>query len=181
MIRLVAPAIMALLVMAGPSPVPATAEGAAVRPARVAASATGWQWPLAPPHPIVQAYEAPSNRYSAGHRGIDIAAASGSAVLAPVAGEVHFAGTVVDRPVLSIRHRDGLVSSYEPVTTALVAGDAVRQGDVVGEVSPAPSHCEQGCLHFGVRLHGEYVSPLKYLGGIPRSVLLPTRVVRQTR
>ncbi|WP_443208538.1 hypothetical protein [Salinibacterium sp. PAMC 21357] len=36
-------------------------------------------------------------------------------------------------------------------------------------------HCTRPCLHFGVRVEGEYVSPLNYLSGIPRAVLLPTR------
>ena len=80
---------------------------------------------------------------------------------------------VVDRPVLSIQHADGLVSSYEPVRSELPPGTPVRRGEAVGRL--LPGHCASVCLHFGVRLHGQYVSPLNYLGGIPRSVLLPTR------
>ena len=95
----------------------------------------------------------------------------------PAAGEVYFAGTVVDRPVLSIRHPDGLLSSFEPVTSPLTAGDVVRRGDRVGTLEPG--HCPAVCLHFGVRLHGQYVSPLKYLSGIPHSVLLPVRPLPQ--
>lgn len=184
-IRLIALAAAMLLavptVTSGNPPFPAAAAvptAEATTPAAPAAQ-PGWAWPIAAPHPIARAYSAPATRWSAGHRGIDIAAASGSIVRAPTDGEVHFAGVVVDRPVLSIRHSDGLVSSYEPVTTTLVAGDTVRRGDAIGEVAPATTHCDRDCLHFGVRLHGEYVSPLKYLGGIPRSVLLPTRAVRQ--
>jgi murein DD-endopeptidase MepM/ murein hydrolase activator NlpD len=58
----------------------------------------------------------------------------------------------------------------------LVAGDAVRRGEVVGVLQPG--HCSRPCLHFGVRRHGEYLSPLNFLGGIPHSVLLPTRPFR---
>lgn len=86
---------------------------------------------------------------------------------------MHFAGTVVDRPVLSIRHPGGLITSYEPVTSTLARGDAVTRGQVIGEVQEG--HCLQPCLHFGVRLDGDYVSPLNYLSGIPRAILLPTR------
>jgi murein DD-endopeptidase MepM/ murein hydrolase activator NlpD len=143
-----------------------------------AASVTpAWQWPLAPPRTIVRPYLAPQATYTAGHRGIDIAAVEGSPVLAPADGTVHFAGTVVDRPVLSIDQAGGLLSSFEPVQTTLVEGQAVRRGDQVGIVATG-GHCSElvaavSCLHFGVRLNGEYVSPLNYLGGIPRSVLLP--------
>jgi murein DD-endopeptidase MepM/ murein hydrolase activator NlpD len=75
--------------------------------------------------------------------------------------------------VLAIRHPGGLVSSYEPVESTLKAGDAVSRGQPIGTL--LPGHCASLCLHFGVRLDGEYVSPLNYLGEIPRSILLPTR------
>jgi murein DD-endopeptidase MepM/ murein hydrolase activator NlpD len=123
----------------------------------------------------VKPFIAPETRYAAGHRGIDIAAPVGSPVLAPSDGVVSFAGFVVDRPVLSVRHPGGLVSSYEPVATALVEGASIHRGEVIGVV--VAGHCAAACLHFGVRLDGEYVSPLNYLGGIPRSVLLPTRTL----
>ena len=133
-----------------------------------------WSWPVAPPHSIVRPYLAPASDYGAGHRGIDIAAPD-PRVRAPAEGTVHFAGVVVDRPVLSITHSGGLISSYEPVTTTLRAGDPVARGQVVGEVQPG--HCSSPCVHFGVRLDGEYVSPLLLLGGVPRAVLLPTRTI----
>jgi murein DD-endopeptidase MepM/ murein hydrolase activator NlpD len=86
---------------------------------------------------------------------------------------VHFAGVVVDRPVLSIEHPGGLISSYEPVETSLVGGESVAGGDTIGTV--VSGHCSALCLHFGVRLNGDYVSPMRFLGGIPWSVLIPTR------
>lgn len=152
--------------------------GQAAAPGGAAGAAPpGWDWPIDAPHPIARAYSAPAERWGVGHRGIDIAAAVGSTVLAPDDGEVHFAGVVVDRAVLSIRHSGGVVSSYEPVSSALVAGDRVGRGDVIGELAAGPWHCASACLHLGVRRHGEYVSPLLYLGSLPRSVLLPTRVI----
>ncbi|TQL47624.1 peptidase M23-like protein [Homoserinimonas aerilata] len=143
-----------------------------------AATHERWLWPVDKPHPVLRAYLAPATPYSAGHRGIDIGVASGAEpaqLRAPTDGIVHFAGVVVDRPVLSIRHAGGLVASYEPVVTELVAGDTVQRGDLLGELAGPVTHCDRPCLHFGVRLHGDYVSPLLYLEGIPRSVLLPTR------
>jgi murein DD-endopeptidase MepM/ murein hydrolase activator NlpD len=137
-----------------------------------AALAALWAWPIAAPHPIARPYLAPSTPYAAGHRGIDIRAGTSIEVRAPADGIVHFAGVVVDRPVLSIDHGGGVLSSYEPVETVLREGDAVRRGQVIGEL--LPGHCGAGvCLHFGVRIHDEYVSPLLFLGGQPRAVLLP--------
>ena len=136
------------------------------------------------PRTILRPYIAPATPYSAGHRGIDLRTTPGAPVYAPASGIVHFAGVVVNRPVLSIEHPGGLVSSFEPVVTELTAGDPVGRGDVVGTIAghdpgaPRSGHCGAPCLHFGVRLHGQYVSPLLYLGGIPRSVLLPTRPLR---
>lgn len=137
-----------------------------------------WAWPVDPPPAIVRPYIAPKTPYAAGHRGVDLAAPTGT-VYAPADGVVHFAGTVVDRPVLSIEHAGGLLTSYEPVATTLVAGDAVERGQVVGAV--LPGHCASPCLHFGVRVHGEYASPLGWLGGVEPAVLLPTRGAEQRR
>lgn len=136
------------------------------------AGAGSWAWPVAAPHPVVRPFVAPATPYAAGHRGIDIGA-PGTEVLAPADGVVSFAGVVVDRPVLSIRHAGGVVSSYEPVEASVAVGDAVTRGQLIGTL--LPGHCAGLCLHFGVRVGGAYVSPLAFLGGIPRSVLLPTR------
>lgn len=130
-----------------------------------------WSWPVAAPHPIARPYLAPATPYASGHRGVDIAAPAGAVVFAPDAGVVRFAGFVVDRPVLSIDHGGGVISSYEPVATRLVAGDTVRRSDAIGVLEPG--HCSSPCLHLGVRVDGEYVSPLRFLGGQPRAVLLP--------
>jgi murein DD-endopeptidase MepM/ murein hydrolase activator NlpD len=136
-----------------------------------------WAWPIGAPRVITRPFIAPATPYSAGHRGIDLLAAAGATVYAPADGVVHFAGVIVDRPVISLEHPGGLISSFEPVASTLVAGTIVHRGDAIGRILGAPQsgHCGASCLHFGVRLHGQYVSPLNYLGGIPRSVLLPTR------
>lgn len=131
-----------------------------------------WRWPVEGTHAIVRPFLAPATAYSAGHRGVDIAATD-PAVRAPADGVVHFSGVVVDRPVLSIQHPGGLLSSYEPVESGLVKGQAVAAGDQIGLV--LPGHCSTLCLHFGVRRDGEYISPLTLLGGIEPAVLLPTR------
>lgn len=149
--------LLALLLIALPSA--ATADPA-------------WRWPVEGSHAIARPFLAPVTAYSAGHRGVDIAATD-EMVRAPADGVVHFSGVVVDRPVLSIQHADGLLSSYEPVESGLVRGQAVAAGDVVGRL--LPGHCSALCLHFGLRRDGEYISPLTLLGGIEPAVLLPTR------
>lgn len=131
-----------------------------------------WAWPLAPPWRVLRPFEAPPTRYSAGHRGIDLAAAAGQEVLAPAAAMVYFTGHVAGRPVITLQPADGVLVSMEPVASALPAGDEVPRRGSVGTVA-AGGHCDGACLHLGVRVNGEYVSPLLYFGGVPRAVLLP--------
>lgn len=141
-------------------------------PTQAAVATDAWRWPVDPPRTIVRPFVAPATPYARGHRGIDIRAPS-QTLYAPADGVVRFAGTVVDRPVISIDHGDGVVSSFEPVVATVVRGGAIARGQPVGTI--VPGHCASLCVHVGVRVNGEYVSPLTLLGGIPRSVLLPTR------
>ena len=164
--------------MAGADGVAPTGPGAGALGEPVAPSLSGpdlagsWLWPLAPPHPVLRSFQAPATVYSPGHRGLDLVAAPGLEVLSPADGVVSFAGVVVDRPLLSIEHSDGLVSSFEPVSAGVAVGDRVTAGQTVGQVADG-GHCAGRCLHFGARLHGGYVTPLLYLVGVPRAVLLP--------
>ena len=142
-----------------------------------------WTWPLAIPHRILRDFRAPVSEYAGGHRGIDVAARLGDPVYAVADGTVTFAGIVVDRPALSLTHGGGLVSSLEPVTALVAVGDAVRRGQLVGRVANG-GHCGDGCVHLGARTYGRYVSPMRYLGGIPHAVLLPAEsaaLLRQRR
>ena len=134
-----------------------------------------WTWPVAEPHPVIRPYIAPATKYSAGHRGIDIRAPLGSIVRSPADGVIHFSGFVVDRSIVSIDHGGGILSSFEPVLSDLTEGAIVHRGDPLGIVQSG--HCTSSCLHLGVRVHGQYVSPMNFLGDIPRSVLLPTRAI----
>ena len=130
-----------------------------------------WRWPLSGEQLVLRAFAAPVQPWSAGHRGVDLRAWE-TEVVAPADGVVRYAGWVVDRPVLSIEH-DGVISSFEPVTASVTAGDSVTAGQAVGRVEPG--HCAVRCVHMGVRVAGEYRNPLLWLGGVPRAVLLPTR------
>ncbi|KQZ08556.1 hypothetical protein ASD23_09090 [Agromyces sp. Root1464] len=79
---------------------------------------------------------------------------------------------VAGRPVVAIDHGHGVVSAVEPVAGVVEAGTPVTAGDAIGSVATG-GHCDSGCVHFGVRVDGEYVSPFLFLGGLPRAVLLP--------
>ena len=131
-----------------------------------------WSWPVDGDRVVLRPFIAPPTPYGAGHRGIDVLATS-TTLLAPADGTVRFAGMVAGRPVLSIDHGGGVISSAEPVASDLVAGVAVARGDPIGVV--LVGHCERHCVHFGVRVDGEYVNPLTWLGGAVWPVLLPTR------
>ncbi len=164
-------AALAVVVLA---PGPDAPAAASIPAADTGSSTPVWTWPVAPPHPVVRPYLAPPTPYGAGHRGIDIGAADGTPVLAPDDGAVHFAGVIVDRPVLSIEHAGGVLSSFEPVTSTLHTGDVVHRGEVIGTL--VAGHCAASpCLHLGARVDGEYVNPLVFLGGVPKAVLYPTR------
>jgi murein DD-endopeptidase MepM/ murein hydrolase activator NlpD len=131
-----------------------------------------WGWPLEGERLVVAEFRAPATRYSAGHRGLDVAAGLGTQVLAPADGVVAFAGTVVDRPLLSIDHAGDLRSTLEPVQPLVAAGDLVARGQPIGTVA-AGGHCSTRCLHLGARLHGTYINPRLLLSTVPRAILLP--------
>ena len=166
---------------AGPVPdtAPGTAPGTALGTVRAGEPGTAgtWLWPLPPPHPVLRGFQAPATLYAPGHRGLDLSAKAGRQVVAPAEGIVSFTGVVVDRPVLSIEHADGLVSSLEPVSAGVAVGDRVTAGQPVGQVADG-GHCAGRCLHLGARLNGGYVSPLLYLVGVPRAVLLPALILK---
>ncbi|MHA7263277.1 M23 family metallopeptidase [Arthrobacter sp. TMN-37] len=114
----------------------------------------------------------PPEPWKAGHRGVDLAVGPGGDVLSPADGIVTFVGNVAGRPVLSIGHEGGLVSSFEPVRSPLTRGARVQRGQTVGTLA-GPPHCPFSCVHWGVRLEGKYVNPLNYVTDRRPSVLLP--------
>ena len=171
--RVVGSAVIVALALSAAGP-----WGAAARPPSGHRATTvteaKWSWPLtaAPSPDIVAPYLAPATGYSAGHRGIDLGAVGGAAVTAPSDAVVRFSGLVVDRPVVTLDHGAGVLSSYEPVDGMVPVGTPVARGAVIGSVATG-GHCEGRCLHVGVRVDGQYVSPMLFLGRVPPAVLLP--------
>lgn len=151
---------------------PAGLPSAAGFPSGASANA-GWSWPLVPRPAVVRLFVLPAHPWLSGHRGVDLAARAGDQVHSPAAGTVSFVGWVVDRPVLTILHADGIRSSFEPVESPLAVGSAVATGDVVGTIAPN-AHCPpDNCLHWGVRMGQDYVDPLQFILNQRPSVLLP--------
>lgn len=124
---------------------------------------------------VLSVFHGPAVTWGPGHRGVDLAAATGSTVRSPADGVIAFTGRVVDRDVVSVVHDDGRRSSIEPVLSEVAVGTAVRAGDPLGTVQ-AGTHCgATSCVHWGVREGQRYVDPLGLLAGGGPTVLLPTR------
>lgn len=157
------------------------------------ASRLRYRSPTAESRPrVIRPFEKPTQRWSAGHRGVDLAVPENNRrVYAPAPGTVVFSGTVVNRKVLVIAHPDGRRSTFEPMDEALPVGTTVAVGDVIGTVAGAAGgnsersyrRCSTPCLYWGVRQGGvrgdgsgkaaEYINPMSLLGSKEPSILLP--------
>lgn len=182
-------AALALVVLSAAAPPPAEARASAGLAGAALAGAVparDWRWPLAGEPRVLAVFERPAQRWSPGHRGVDLAVDAGQAVVAPAGGTVTFVGRVVDRSVVALETPDGLRSTLEPVAATVAVGQVVVAGDAVGTVEdPAAgrSHCAPGaCLHWGVRRgagrEATYLDPLLVLlarGSPGAPALLPWR------
>lgn len=157
------------------------------------ASRLRYRSPTATSRPrVIHPFEKPAQRWSAGHRGVDLAVPEHDRrVYAPAPGKVVFSGTVVNRKVLVIAHPDGRRSTFEPMDEALPAGTTVAAGEVIGTVAVTAGgnserpyrRCFTPCLYWGVRQGGargdgsgkeaEYINPMSLLGSKEPSILLP--------
>ena len=167
------------------APVPSTVE--------LTASRLRYRSPTAESRPrVVHPFEKPAQRWSAGHRGVDLAVPENDRrVYAPAPGKVVFSGTIVNRKVLVIAHPDGRRSTFEPMDEALPVGTTVAAGEVIGTVAVTAGstserpyrRCTTVCLYWGVRQGGargdgsgktaEYINPMSLLGSKEPSILLP--------
>jgi murein DD-endopeptidase MepM/ murein hydrolase activator NlpD len=152
-------AICTLLLLA--AVVPTTTAGAS----SITRAATGFVLPVAPPPLVLTPFAPPANRFGAGHRGVDLAAAEGSVVLAAGPGVVLFAADLAGRGVVSIEHPGGLRTTYEPVTASVPAGSRVGAGQPIGLLQPGHAGCAPAsCLHWGARLPDRvYLDPMALL------------------
>ncbi|HEY3869368.1 MAG TPA: peptidoglycan DD-metalloendopeptidase family protein [Actinocrinis sp.] len=166
-----------LLLGAGGPAVPAAPSHAADRaPGPPEQQVPTWSWPLSvrdgKPPPVVRPFRPPARRWLPGHRGVDLAAPPGAAVLAAGAGTVAFAGTLFGEGVVVVSH-GGVRTSYEPVAAGVHTGQRVARGDLLGTLAtdslPRADPGGQGTvLHWGLltgRGHTvRYYDPLLLLG-----------------
>ena len=176
-----------------PSSTPVLSSASVPGTVELTASRLRYRSPTAESSPrVVRPFEKPTQRWSAGHRGVDLRVPENDRrVYAPAPGKVVFSGTIVNRKVLVIAHPDGRRSTFEPMDEALPVGTTVAAGEVIGTVAGAADgnseqpyqRCSTVCLYWGVRQGGargdgsgktaEYINPMSLLGSKEPSILLP--------
>lgn len=128
-------------------------------PVAALAQARAWVPPVT--GPVVRPFVEPIATYAPGHRGVDFAAAAGSAVHASNDGVVSFVGTVAGALHVVVAHDGGIRTSYSFLSSASVGtGDHVERGQVVGRAGGTGEGHGPGLLHFGVRIGDRYVDPM---------------------
>lgn len=138
--------------------------------------------PPVPGH-TVRDFSVGPERWSRGHRGVDLSSRTNEAVHAAGAGIVTFAGVVVDRPLVVIDHGpsplvptgEHLFTIYEPITPLVEKNQQVQRGQIIGTVLAGHAGCTGVCLHWGARWgHGHnsgYLNPWPLIDSLPLSLL----------
>lgn len=139
----------------------------AAKPDVYEGTVTGFIWPC-PGYSRISSYFGPRPQPTPGastnHKGVDLAASFGTAILASAAGKVttaqysNSAGNYV-----VVAHGNGISTVYMHCSSLLVsAGDTVEQGQVIAKVG-STGYSTGNHLHFGVIKNGSYVDPLGYV------------------
>lgn len=134
----------------------------------VVPTASAWAWPV--DGPVLRHFDFGGDAYAGGqHRGVDLGAPAGSAVVAPAAGAVSFAGTVPGGgKVVTIRTADGFSATLVHLgSIGVMRGALVAEGTQVGTIGPSGEpEVDEPYVHFGVRVTAEpegYLDPLSLL------------------
>lgn len=102
--------------------------------------------------PVTDPFRPPENPYGPGNRGLEYASVPGDVVAASADGTVLFAGSVGVDSSVTMRHDDGLVTTYSFLRETLVgAGDVIAAGTPVGLADVG--------FHFGVKRYEVYLDP----------------------
>ena len=98
------------------------------------------------------------------HKGQDLAAPSGTPILASADGVVTFAGTSGGYgKMVKIRHSFGYETLYAHLKDINVAhGDSVARGDVIGGMGNT-GRSTGTHLHYEIRIEGQAVNPMPYM------------------
>ena len=126
-------------------------------------AATTGGWPLEGTPTVGHAFDPPDQPWLSGHRGVDLEARPGQRVLAPADGRVVFVGRVGGKPVVVVDD-GGVRSTLEPVEASVRVGQRIRQGQVIGRVG-REAHCQDRCLHWGLKRGDTYLDPLVLVRG----------------
>src|SRR4029079_14464194 len=106
---------------------------AALGPSVTASAAPRSRWVRPVAGAVMRPFDAPRSRFGAGHLGVDLAAARGSAVRAAGPGVVSFAGSVAGALHVVVAHAGNLRPSYSFLASIAVRrGARVAPGEVVG-------------------------------------------------
>lgn len=99
------------------------------------------------------------------HKGIDLAASSGTPIEAALDGTVYFSGVASGYGnVVMVDHGDGTETVYAHCSTLKVStGEKVMKGQIVAEVGSTGDSTGPH-LHFEIRVNGTPVDPLQYNG-----------------
>ncbi|MDR1851236.1 MAG: M23 family metallopeptidase [Propionibacteriaceae bacterium] len=122
-------------------------------------------------------FDPPSERWLAGHRGVDFQSKEGASVKAVASGEITFAGQVGGKYVVTVTHGE-LRTTYEPVKPSVKKGDTVLIGQEIGKLQSG-GHCE-GCLHLGLKKGDEYLDPMQLFSS-EAVRLLPTGTMEKVK
>jgi hypothetical protein len=120
--------------------------------------------------PISDPFRPPAGPYGAGNRGLEYDTEPGDPVLASADGIVVFAGPVAGTLHVTLRHGDGVRTSYSFLRAIdVVLGQRVRAGGPVGIAGER--------LHFGARSGDAYFDPASlFVGGEVEVELLPFEI-----
>jgi hypothetical protein len=137
-----------------------------------AASPRPWVSPLGEPPQVARPFAPPVERWSAGHRGVDLVGTAGATVRAAGSGRVSFAGPLAGRGVVVVVH-GALRTTYEPVVPSVRVGQKVVPGERIGRLSPGhdPGQPGRWLLHWGLLRGQTYLDPMSLLRGGPVRLL----------
>lgn len=139
--------------------------------ARASAPTGPWNWPLTGAGAVSRPFVAPPHRYGVGHRGADLLAAPGTAVVAAGAGRISYAGLLAGRGVVVVVH-GALRTTYEPVRATVGVGARVAAGQVIGTLDAGHAGCPAAaCLHWGLRRGEDYLDPVRLVERRPVRLL----------
>ena len=139
----------------------------AANPEKYTGMVTGFVWPC-PDYNRISSYFGPRPQpvpgASTNHKGIDLTAPYGTAILASASGTIttathsNSAGNYI-----VIAHGNGMSTVYMHCSSLLVSvGDNVEQGEIIAKVG-STGYSSGNHLHFGIIKNGTYVDPLGYV------------------